>query len=374
MPTRWVVQVLVQVFHPRAAKAGAWMCTWLQVQSLELLSSRLSSMYQLCSYKLSCACHYAGALSIGSLWQLWILMWASFPPPATGMLTWWRVATLVSLQALLCLTWPHSWQLMMLERFCSLKFEVRKPWNSSIPPMRKVLSIGPMVSRWGSKSIWRQRGSRPIWESYKYLATFFAIAVSSELDGWHVSVSVIQTMKLFSQVAKVDSRCAGRWHCKESNATTSSHKQTYVVLAFTVPLPTDGSKDALVAALKGLGFPLDGGDGVLQPLPPALVAADARKRMAKSKYLKLFRKAAKTKKAGWLFSISKASSITALACQRCQTFYRCWVSQHLRVKDVRHSTHVEEFCSHCHCSSCEKIRSERNEKKVKKEKKEKKKA
>ncbi len=164
--------------------------------------------------------------------------------------------------------------------------------------MRKVLSIGPMVSRWGSKSIWRQRGSRPIWESYKYLATFFAIAVSSELDGWHVSVSVIQTMKLFSQVAKVDSRCAGRWHCKESNATTSSHKQTYVVLAFTVPLPTDGSKDALVAALKGLGFPLDGGDGVLQPLPPALVAADARKRMAKSKYLKLFRKAAKTKKAG----------------------------------------------------------------------------
>ena len=90
------------------------------------------------------------------------------------------------------------------------------------------------------------------------------------------------------------------------------------------PFATDGSADELVAALKRLGFPLDGAEGVLHPLPPALVAADARKRMAKSKYLKLFRKEAKPKKAGWLFSISKASSVTTLACQRCQTFYTCW--------------------------------------------------
>ena len=96
----------------------------------------------------------------------------------------------------------------------------------------------------------------------------------------------------------MDSRCAGRWHCKESNAATSSHKQTYVVLAFTVPLPMDGSADALATELKRLGFPLNGADGMLHPLPPALVAADARKKMAKSKYLKLFRKAAKPKKAG----------------------------------------------------------------------------
>ena len=309
----------MQVFHPRAAKAGVWVFVskfigvvifaavkhlpTLFLQALLCLSLCRCSFNRIVVTALDSDVNIISPTSNRNAY----LMTCGHPCEPAGLVV---------------LDMTPFMQLVMLDRFCSLKFKVRKPWNSSVPAMCKVLSTGLMVSRWGSRSIWCQRGSRPIWESYKYLATVFC----------QLSVSVRNLMACFSypnnenflQVAKVDSRCAGRWHCKESNATTSSHKQTYVVLAFTVPLPTDGSADELVAALKRLGFPLDGAEGVLHPLPPALVAADARKRMAKSKYLKLFRKEAKPKKAGWLFSISKASSVTTLACQRCQTFYTCW--------------------------------------------------
>ena len=71
-------------------------------------------------------------------------------------------------------------------------------------------------------------------------------------------------------------------------------------------------------------FPLNGADGVLHPLPRALVAADARKKWLSRSSSSSFAKPQNQRRLGDQFQ-----------------FQGCPVSQHLHVKDVKDTLHFD---------------------------------